>query len=120
MAVFHKISTNDGESMELTLNLGALFELSKKDKALTDRYFELQRQVQKDPNSLTEFDMGEFLYIAYRCAHVKDENHMAYEDFLYKLTDSRQEMGETFRKLYGAQEKKQGSRMPSGKQHGKR
>jgi hypothetical protein len=120
MAVFHKISTNDGESMELTLNLGALFELSKKDKALTDRYFELQRQVQKDPNSLTEFDMGEFLYIAYRCAHVKDEDYLEYGEFLYKLTDSRQEMGEVFRKLYGAQEKKQGSPMPSGKRHGKK
>ena len=45
---------------------------------------------------------------------------MAYEDFLYKLTDSRQEMGQVFRKLYGAQEKKQGSQMPSGKRHGKR
>lgn len=120
MAVMHKISTNDGESLDLTLNLGALFELSKKDKPMTDRYFELQRQVQKDPNSLTELDMGEFLYIAYRCAHVKDDEYMDYEDFLYKLTDSRQEMGTVFRKLYGAQEKKQGSPMPSGKRQGKR
>lgn len=120
MAVFHKISTSDGETMDLTLNLGALFELSKKEKALTDRYFDLQKQVQKDPQSLTELDMGEFLYIAYRCAHVKDEDCMAYEEFLYKLTESRQEMGEVFKKLYGAQEKKQGSPMPSGKRHGRK
>ena len=113
-------SSDDGESLDLTLNLGALFELSKKDKAMTDRYFELQRQVQKDPNSLTELDMGEFLYIAYRCAHVKEDDYMDYEDFLYKLTDSRQEMGVVFRKLYGAQEKKQGSPMPSGKQQRRR
>lgn len=120
MAVFHKISTSDGETMDLTLNLGALFELSKKNKELTDRYFELQKQVQRDRESLTELDMGEFLYIAYRCAHVKDDEYMDYSDFLYKLTDSRQEMGEVFRKLYGTQEKKQGSPMPSGKRHGRK
>lgn len=120
MAVYHKISTNDGESINLTLNLGALFELSKKDKELTDKYFALQKRVQQDRDSLTELDMGEFLYIAYRCAHVKDEDYLEYGEFLYKLTDSRQEMGEVFRKLYGAQEKKQGSPMPSGKRHGKK
>lgn len=120
MAVYHKISTSDGGSMDLTLNLGALFELSKKDKPLVDRYFELQKMVQKDSTSMTELDMGEFLYIAYRCAHVKQDDPMEMGDFLYKLTESRQEMGNIFRKLYGTNEKKQGSPMPSGKRHGKR
>lgn len=115
MVVYHKISTNDGGSIDLTLNLGALFELSKKDKPMVDRYFALQKMVQKDSSSMTELDMGEFLYIAYRCAHVKDEDYMEIEDFLYKLTDSRQEMGEVFKKLYGTNGKKQGSPMPFGK-----
>lgn len=116
MAVYHKISTSDGGSIELTLNLGALFELSKKDKPIVDRYFELQKRTQKDRDSLTEFDMGEILYIAYRCAHVKEDDPMEIGDFLYLLPDSREEMGDVFKKLYGATEKKQGSPMPLGKQ----
>ena len=115
MSVVHKMKTSDGGTIDLTLNLGALFELSKQDKSLTDRYFELQK---KDQNKLNEFDLGEFLYIAYRAAHINEEC-MTLEQFLYSLPDSRQEMSDVFIKLYG-QEKKQAFPRPSGRRHDKK
>lgn len=119
MAVFYDISMEGGQKEKLTLNLGALYELSKKDKPLVDRYFELYKKMGAKDHDFNELEMGEFLYIAYRCAHVKDEEYMGIEDFLYKVTDSRIEIGNIFKVLFGVQRKKQGSPMPSGKQHGK-
>lgn len=116
--VYHEISTNDGGKLKLTLNLGAVFELSKRNKELADRYFEMQRSLQKKQDQLTELDMAEFLYIAYRCAHLNDDDVMELQDFMYKLTESRQEMSEVFSALYGIK-KKQGSPMPSKKQRQK-
>ena len=119
MAVFYEISMEDGQTEKLTLNLGALMELSKKDKPVVDRYFELYSKMQTRNSDFNELEMGEFLYIAYRAAHVKDEQYMELEDFLYKVTDNRIEMANVFKKLFGATGKKQGSPMPSGKRHGK-
>lgn len=116
MAVFHTINTEDGQE-KLTLNLGALMELSRRDKALTDRYFELYKKMGSKNPEFNELEMGEFLYIAYRCARVREEDHMELEEFLYKLTDDRQEMANVFRNLFGAVKKKQGSPTRSGKPH---
>lgn len=119
MAVFYEISMENGQSEKLTLNLGALMELSKKDKPVVDRYFALYKKMQSNNADFNELEMGEFLYIAYRAAHVKDEQYMELEDFLYQMTDNRVEMANVFKKLFGASGKKPGSPMPSGKRHGK-
>ena len=71
MAVFYKISLEGGESTDLTLNLGALSELSKRDKPVVDRYFYFYKRLQKKDADFNELEMGEILYIAYRAAHCK-------------------------------------------------
>ena len=73
MAKFYQISTQDGNKIDLTLNLGALAELSKSRKDLSDRYFELYKKMQGKNAGLNEVEMGEVLYIAYACAHVGED-----------------------------------------------
>lgn len=116
MAIFHKITMQDGSKEELTLNLGALMDLSQKDKALTDRYFQIYKKLDGKNAELNEIEMGEVFYIAYRCAHVKDDEYMSMQEFLYALTDNREEMAYVFQNIFGIKEKKQGSPMPSKKQ----
>lgn len=88
MAKFYKISTQDGNKIDLTLNLGALAELSKSRKDLSDRYFELYKKMQGKNGGLNEVEMGEVLYIAYACAHV-GEDIPDLITFLHNLTDKR-------------------------------
>ncbi len=114
MATFYKISMQDGRKEDLTLNLGALAELSKKKKDVSDRYFELYKKMQTN-EGITEIEMGEIIYIAYACAHVNDEI-MTLTDFLYDLTDNRKEIADVFQQLFGMQKKKQGSVPHSRKQ----
>lgn len=118
MARFYKISTQDGGKIDLTLNLGALAELSKRRKDLADRYFELYKKMQGKNPQLNEIEMGEIFYIAYACAHINDELPDLSE-FLYNLTDSRTELGEVFQQMFGTQEKKQNLQKPSRKQRGR-
>ena len=73
MTKFYQISTQDGNKIDLTLNLGALAELSKSRKDLSDRYFELYKKMQGKNAGLNEVEMGEVLYIAYACAHVGED-----------------------------------------------
>jgi|GEM_PF-804033 len=120
MAVFYKISLEGGESTELTLNLGALSELSKREKPLVDRYFYYYKKLQQKGADLNELEMGEILYIAYRAAHCKDDACMELQDFLNVLTDDREELGRVFGQLFGQQEKKQAFPMPSNGRPGKR
>lgn len=115
MAIFYDITMENGESEKLTLNLGALMELSKKDKPLVDRYFELYKKMQTKNPDFNELEMGEFIYIAYRAAHVKDDSYMEIEDFLYQITDDRVELAKTFKRIFGMQEKKQHFQKHSGK-----
>ena len=119
MGIYHTISTNDGETLKLTLNFGAVYALSKKNKELADEYFDMQRNLQKNQDKMTELDMAKFIYIAYRCAHLDDDDVMDLETFLYKITESREELANAFRNLYGAK-KKQGSPMPSDGQRKKK
>lgn len=115
MAVFYEVQTENGKE-KLTLNLGALYELSRKDKPVADRYHTLYKKMQRK-EAFTEFEIAEVLYIAYRCAHVKEEEHMELEEFLYVLTDNRVEIMEAFGNVFGAREKekKQGFQKHSGK-----
>lgn len=115
MAIFYDITMDNGETEKLTLNLGALMELSKKDKPLVDRYFELYKKMQVKNPDFNELEMGEFIYIAYRAAHVKEDSYMSIEDFLYGMTDNRVELANTFKSLFGRQEKKQPFQKHSGK-----
>ena len=115
MARFYKISTQDGNKIDLTLNLGALAELSKSRKDLSDRYFELYKKMQGKNPELNEIEMGEIIYIAYACAHV-NEDIPDLSDFLYNLTDNRAEFGMVFQQLFGVQEKKQNLQQHSRKQ----
>lgn len=119
MAIYYDISMDDGHKEKLTLNLGALLELSKRDKPVADRYFELYAKMQTKKHSFNELEMGEVIYIAYRCANLKNEDPMSLEDFLFSMTDSRVEIANTFSRLFGTQEKKQAFPMRSGKQHRK-
>lgn len=118
MAKYYKISTQDGSKIDLTLNLGALAELSKRRKDLSDRYFELYKKMQGKNPELNEIEMGEVLYIAYACAHIS-EDIPDLNEFLYNLTDSRAEIGNVFQQLFGVQEKKQTLQQPSRQQRRK-
>lgn len=120
MATIYEISMQDGSKEKLTLNLGALAELSKKRKDLSDRYFYFYKKIQSK-QGLNELEMGEVLYIGYACAHIREDGFepMSLEDFLWNVTDSREEIGNVFQKLFGVQEKKQNFQKPSRKQHGK-
>ena len=106
MATVYKISMSDGRKESLTLNLGALAELSKKNKELADKYFYYYKKLQSQ-KQLNELEMGQIIYVAYACAHVKDEDPiMPLEEFLWNMTDSREEIGSVFQQLFGVQEKK--------------
>lgn len=124
MATFYKISLDGGETTDLTLNLGALSELSKRDKPLVDRYFYFYKKLQQgkpnEPIDLNELEMGEILYIAYRAAHCTSDDCMTLQEFLTALTDDREELGTVFSRLFGQQEKKQDFQQRSGKRRGGR
>ena len=116
MAVLYDVSMEDGRKEKVTLNLGALMELSRKDKPLVDRYFELYRKFEGKKDTGTELDIAELIYIAYRAAHVKEDDYMTMEDFLYQLSDDRVAMANVFQQLFGTAKKKDSQR-PSGKPH---
>ena len=115
----YEITMDDREPAKLTLNLGALADLSVADHDLWVRYMQLYGKMQKN-EEFNELEMGELIYIAYRCAALHgDEDPMDKGDFLRALTDDREEIAETFQKLYGVQEKKPAFQKPSKKRHGR-
>ena len=116
----YEIAMDEGKPVKLTLNLGALYVLSGHDHDLWDRYNELYTKLQQRKVPMTELDMAEMIYIAYRCALLgSNEKPMTLQEFLTDMTDSREEIGRVFQQLYGVQKKKQGFRTPSGKRRKK-
>ena len=112
---FYELSMDDRDPVKLTLNLGALADLSQSEHDLWLRYNALYKKMQKN-EAVNELEMGEMMYIAYRCAALhSDEKPMEMQEFLTSLTDDREEIAEVFQKLYGVQEKKQAFPRPSGK-----
>lgn len=105
--IYHKLPMADGSEVDLTLNLGALAELNKRNKSLADRYFELTDKMNSKGSGFNELDMAEMIYIAYACAH-PDEAIPEKNEFLMEITDSRQILGEVFQQLFGVQKKKTG------------
>ena len=105
----YEITMDGRDPVKLTLNLGALYVLSASEHDLWDRYNALYTKLQQRKVAITELEMGEMIYIAYRCALLgSDEKPMTLQEFLTDMTDSREEIG--------VQEKKQAFPMPSGKQ----
>ena len=112
----YEITMDDREPAKLTLNLGALADLAASEHDLWVRYNTLYKKIQKNETP-DELEMGDMIYIAYRCANLhSDEPVMTRQEFLTALTDNREEIANVFEKLYGVQEKKQVSQMPSRKQ----
>ena len=112
----YEITMDDREPAKLTLNLGALAYLAASEHDLWVKYNTLYKKIQKNEIP-DELEMGELIYIAYRCAALHSEEPvMTMQEFLTALTDDREEIGNVFQKLYGVQEKKQGFQKPSRKQ----
>ena len=112
----YKLTMDGRDPVKVTLNLGALYALSASEHDLWNRYNELYTRLQQKKVGITELEMAEMIYIAYRCANItSDEEPMSLQEFLTDMTDSREEIGRVFQQLYGVQEKKQAFPMPSGK-----
>ena len=114
----YDIPMDTGEPVKGTFNIGALARLARDRHDLWDYYNNLYKKMQSNyvPN---EIEMGKLIYVAYMCANI-DHEPMSEEEFLYYLTDSREEIGRCYNELYGVQEKKQNFQMHSGKRHEKR
>ena len=112
--VYHKLMMADGRFENVTLNLGAIAELNKRNKPLADMYFDKYKEMQKKGEDFNELDMATFIYIGYACAHL-DEELPPFEEFLTGVTDDREELATTFNNLFGGVKKKQNSRQHSGK-----
>lgn len=103
--VYHKLLMADGRFENVTLNLGAIAELNKRNKPLADEYFAKYKEMQKKGEDFNELDMAKFIYIAYACAHL-DEDIPSFEEFLTEVTDDREELGTTFENLFNSAKKK--------------
>ena len=102
----YEITMDEREPAKLTLNLGALADLSVNEHDLWVRYNTLYKEIQKNETP-DELEMGELIYIAYRCAALHSDGPvMTMQEFLTALTDDREEIANVFQKLYGVQEKK--------------
>lgn len=112
----YEITMDEREPAKLTLNLGALADLSVNEHDLWVRYNTLYKKIQKNETP-DELEMGELIYIAYRCAALHSEEPvMTMQEFLTALTDDREEIANVFQKLYGVQEKKPDFQKHSRKQ----
>jgi hypothetical protein len=115
---FYELPMDGREPVKLTLNMGALADLSASDHELWQRYNTLYTKMQNmgPKDSFNELEMGELMYIAYRCGMLhSNEQPMTKSDFLYAMTDDRAAIGQVFQALYGVQEKKSDFQRPSGK-----
>lgn len=111
----YEITMDGREPAKLTLNLGALADLSQSEHDLWVKYNTLYKKIQKN-ESPDELEMGDLMYIAYRCASLHSEDEpMSRIEFLTAMTDNREEIADVFQKLYGVQEKKPDFQKRSGK-----
>ena len=116
MAIY-KITMEDGSQESVTLGMGALAELSRRQPEVYQRYRSLYKQM--NSGDVDELSAAEFIYIGYRAANVLRDDCMDLGTFLDNMTDDREAIWNTFGQLFGMQEKKQASGMPSGRPHGK-
>ena len=99
----YEITMDGRDPVKLTLNHGALYALAAADHDLWKRYNDLYQKLQQKKVAINELEMGEMIYIAYRCAAlgISDEKPMTLQEFLTDMTDSREEIGKVFQQLYG-------------------
>ena len=117
MAIY-KITMEDGSQENVTLSMGALAELSRRQPEIYQRYRSMYTDMNK--GDVDELKAAEFIYIGYRAANILRDDCMDLNAFLDAMTDDRNEIWTTFGQLFGMQEKKQGSAMPSARQRGKK
>lgn len=117
MAIY-KITMEDGSQESVTLSMGALAELSRRQPEIYQRYRSLYTNMNK--SEVDELKAAEFIYIGYRAANITRDDCMDLNTFLDAITDDRNEIWTTFGQLFGMQEKKQGSAMPSARPRGKK
>lgn len=117
MAIY-KITMGDGSQENVTLGMGALAELSRRQPEIYQRYRTLYQTMSS--GEVDEVKAAEFIYIGYRAANVMSDGCMDLPAFLDAMTDSREEIWNTFGRLFGMQEKKQASAMPSARPRGKK
>ena len=116
MAIY-KITMEDGSQESVTLGVGALAELSRRQPELYQRYRSLYSIMNK--GNVDELNAAKFIYIGYRAANISRDDCMDLDAFLNAMTDNREQIWKTFGQLFGMQEKKQDSVMPSARPHGK-
>ena len=116
MAIY-KITMGDGSQENVTLGMGALAELSRRQPEIYKRYRSLYKQM--NGGEVDELGAAEFIYIGYRAANVMRDECLELAEFLDKMTDDREEIWNTFGRLFGMQEKKQASATPSARPRGK-
>ena len=117
MAIY-KITMEDGSQESVTLSMGALAELSRRQPDIYQRYRSLYKNLGAGKD-VDELEMAELIYIAYRAANSARDDCMDLDTFLNSMTDNREEIGQVFMQLFGVQEKKQGFVPPSARPHGK-
>ena len=117
MAIY-KITMEDGSQESVTLSMGALAELSRRQPEIYQRYRSLYK-ILGAGEEVDELEMAELIYIAYRAANSARDDCMDLNSFFNRMTDNREEIGNVFMQLFGVQEKKQGLGPPSARPHGK-
>ena len=115
MAVYDFIM-GDGTREKITLNMGALADLSRTQRPLYDEYNRIRRMKAEDVDDMT---MARLLYIAYRAANVHEEDPMEEDAFFREMPDSREAWSDAINMLMGTREKKPDSAPPFKKRHGK-
>lgn len=118
MAIY-KITMGDGSQENVTLGMGALAELSRRQPEIYQRYRTLYK-ILGTGQDVDELEMAELIYIAYRAANSGRDDCMDLNTFLNTMTDNREEIGKVFMQIFGMQEKKQASGMPSARPRGKK
>lgn len=117
MAIY-KITMGDGSQENVTLGMGALAELSRRQPEIYKRYRSLYKLI-GNGEDIDELVMAELIYIGYRTANSSREDCMDKETFFEAMTDSREEIGKVFMQLFGVQEKKQAFATHSAEPRGK-
>lgn len=118
MAIY-KITMEDGTQENVTLSMGALAELSRRQPDIYQRYRSLYK-ILGTGQDVDELEMAELIYIAYRAANSGRDDCMDLNTFLNTMTDNREEIGKVFMQIFGMQEKKQGFVPPSARPRGKK
>lgn len=111
-----EMTLEDGSTVFLTLNMGALLELRGEDEELYNEYFRIYNKMKEKESDFNELDIYTIVYIGYRCGG--SENKLSMVDFLKLMPDDRAYAGQLFKKLYGVVDRqKKAFQNHSGRPH---